>query len=74
MANVIKIKSSTNATVVQTSLEKGEMAYSYGAIAGGSSPADDKLYIGGVDGTGTSTGVVAVGGQYYMDKLQDIID
>lgn len=58
MAQTIRIKRSTS-TATPSSLTAGELAYS------GKSDSN-KLFIGHPDGT---TGVVAVGGQYYTNII-----
>jgi hypothetical protein len=61
MAQTIKIKRST-VTSAPTSLSQGELAYSQ---------ASKKLFIG--QPGGTSGDILAIGGQYYVDIIDDLV-
>ena len=65
MAAIIRIKRSTGQTA-PGSLKTGELAYSAGS--GLYNNGGDRLFFGkGDDGSGNSTSVVAIGGEYFAN-------
>jgi len=70
MASIIQIKrSSTSGS--PTTLQVGELAYSYQTAAANTSNGGDTLYIGvNPYANGEAQQIVAVGGEYYTEKLR----
>ena len=62
---IIRLKRSTG-VAAPSSLETGELAYTYGT--GTSANLGDRLFFGkGDDGSGTATSVVVIGGEYFAN-------
>ena len=71
MATVIQIKRSS-ATTAPTTLQQGELAYTYGSGIQGN--RGDRLYIGtgAVDSNGNASSIDIIGGKYFADLTDHV--
>ena len=71
MATVIQIKRSS-ATTAPTTLQQGELAYTYGSGIQGN--GGDRLYIGtgAVDSNGNASSIDIIGGKYFADLTDHV--
>src|SRR6056300_643244 len=68
MSTIIQIKRSSGTSAPAT-LKLGDLAYTYGTGTQGN--LGDRLFIGegGVDGNGDANNITVIGGQYFVDQL-----
>ena len=73
MATVIQIKRSASTSTPST-LKLGELAYTYGTGTQGN--LGDRIFIGegGVDSNGDANNVSVIGGQYFTDMLDHVME